>query len=218
LRIAPSLLSADFSRLREEINAVEEVKVDLLHFDVMDGYFVPNITFGPLVVNALRDITQLPFDVHLMITNPDNHIEGFVEAGSNTITVHAEACLHLQRTLRCIKEFGVNAGVALNPATSLHALDYVLDDIDVILIMTVNPGFAGQQFLTSMIPKIRKVKNMLTDLGLTVDVEVDGGINVETAPLVVDAGADILVAGTAIFSQPDVKEAVQKLRTAVTRK
>ena len=218
LRIAPSLLSADFSRLGEEVKRAEEGGADLLHFDVMDGRFVPNITFGPLVVEALRDKTKLPFDVHLMIEKPDNYIEPFAEAGGDIITVHAEACTHLQRTIRHIKQQGVKAGVALNPATSLHAIEYVLDDLDMVLIMTVNPGFGGQDFIAAMLPKIRKAKGMIEERGLKVDIEVDGGINIETAPLVVKAGANVLVAGTAIFDQPDVRQVIQMLRKATTMK
>lgn len=214
LKIAPSLLSADFSQLAEEVKKVEEGGADLLHFDVMDGCFVPNLTFGPLVVESLRDKTKLPFDVHLMIEKPDNHIERFIEAGSDIITVHAEACVHLQRTLKQIKQQGIKAGVALNPATSMHAIEYVLDDLDMILIMTVNPGFGGQDFIATMLPKIRKAKSLIQKCGLMVDIEVDGGINVETAPLVLKAGANVLVAGTAIFHQPDVKKAIQSLRKA----
>lgn len=218
LRIAPSLLSADFSRLGEEVKRAEEGGADLLHFDVMDGCFVPNITFGPLVVEALRDKTKLPFDVHLMIEKPDNYIEHFAKAGGDIITVHAEACIHLQRTIRHIKQQGVKAGVALNPATSLHAIEYVLDDLDMVLIMTVNPGFGGQGFIAAMLPKIRKAKGMIKERGLKVDIEVDGGINIETAPPVVKAGANVLVAGTAIFDQPDVRHAIQMLRNATTMK
>jgi len=214
LKIAPSLLSADFSQLGEEVKKVEEGGADLLHFDVMDGCFVPNLTFGPLVIESLRDKTKLPFDVHLMIEKPDNHIERFIEAGSDIITVHAEACVHLQRTLKQIKQQGIKAGVALNPATSMHTIEYILDDLDMILIMTVNPGFGGQDFIATMLPKIRKAKSMIQKCGLKVDIEVDGGINVETAPLVLKAGANVLVAGTAIFHQPDVKKAIQSLRKA----
>ena len=214
LKIAPSLLSADFSQLGEEVKKVEEGGADLLHFDVMDGCFVPNLTFGPLVIESLRDKTKLPFDVHLMIEKPDNHIERFIEAGSDMITVHAEACVHLQRTLKQIKQQGIKAGVALNPATSMHTIEYILDDLDMILIMTVNPGFGGQDFIATMLPKIRKAKSMIQKCGLKVDIEVDGGINVETAPLVLKAGANVLVAGTAIFHQPDVKKAIQSLRKA----
>jgi ribulose-phosphate 3-epimerase len=216
LKIAPSLLSADFSQLGEEVKKVEEGGADLLHFDVMDGCFVPNLTFGPLVVESLRDKTKLPFDVHLMIEKPDNHIKRFIEAGSDIITVHAETCVHLQRTVKQIKQQGIKAGVALNPATSMHAIEYVLDDLDMILIMTVNPGFGGQDFIATMLSKIRKAKSMIQKCGLKVDIEVDGGINVETAPLVLKAGANVLVAGTAIFHQPDVKKAIQILRKANT--
>lgn len=212
LKIAPSLLSADFSRLDEEVKRVEDGGADLLHFDVMDGCFVPNITFGSLVVESLRDKTTLPFDVHLMIEKPDNYIERFAEAGGDIITVHAEACIHLQRTLKHIKQHGVKAGVALNPETPIHVIEDVLENLDMILVMTVNPGYGGQDFIATMLPKIRKAKNMIKERGLIIDIEVDGGINIKTAPLVVKAGANILVAGTAIFSQPDVKQVIQMLR------
>ena len=204
LKIAPSLLSADFSHLDEEVKRVEDGGADLLHFDVMDGCFVPNITFGSLVVQSLRDKTTLPFDVHLMIEKPDNYIERFAEAGGDIITVHAEACIHLQRTLKHIKQHGVKAGVALNPETPIHVIEDVLDNLDMILVMTVNPGYGGQDFIATMLPKIRKAKSMIEERGLIIDIEVDGGINIKTAPFVVKAGANILVAGTAIFSQPDV--------------
>ena len=212
LKIAPSLLSADFSHLDEEVKRVEDGGADLLHFDVMDGCFVPNITFGSLVVQSLRDKTTLPFDVHLMIEKPDNYIERFAEAGGDIITVHAEACIHLQRTLKHIKQHGVKAGVALNPETPIHVIEDVLDNLDMILVMTVNPGYGGQDFIATMLPKIRKAKSMIEERGLIIDIEVDGGINIKTAPLVVKAGANILVAGTAIFSQPDVKQVIQMLR------
>lgn len=212
LKIAPSLLSADFSRLNEEVKRVEDGGADLLHFDVMDGCFVPNITFGSLVVESLRDKTTLPFDVHLMIEKPDNYIERFTEVGGDIITVHAEACIHLQRTLKHIKQHGVKAGVALNPETPIHVIEDVLDNLDMILVMTVNPGYGGQDFIATMLPKIRKAKSMIKERGLVIDIEVDGGINIKTAPLVVNAGANILVAGTAIFSQPDVKQVIQMFR------
>jgi ribulose-phosphate 3-epimerase len=212
LKIAPSLLSADFSHLNEEVKRVEDGGADLLHFDVMDGCFVPNITFGSLVVQSLRDKTTLPFDVHLMIEKPDNYIERFAEAGGDIITVHAEACIHLQRTLKHIKQHGVKAGVALNPETPIHVIEDVLDNLDMILVMTVNPGYGGQDFIATMLPKIRKAKSMIEEQGLIIDIEVDGGINIKTAPLAVNAGANILVAGTAIFSQPDVKQVIQMLR------
>ncbi len=215
MRIAPSLLSADFSRLEDELKRVEKGGADLLHFDVMDGCFVPNITFGPLVIEALRNKTKLLFDVHLMIEKPENYIKRFVEVGGDIITIHVEACIHLQRTLRYIKQQGVKTGVALNPATSLHMLEYVLDELDTILIMTVNPGFGGQKFIPAMLPKIREVKKMVKERGLDIDIEVDGGINIKTAPLAVKAGANVLVAGTAIFEQSDVKRYIQMLRKSV---
>ncbi len=187
LKIAPSLLSADFSRLGDEVRRAEEAGADMLHFDVMDGHFVPNITFGPLVVEALRDKTSLPFDVHLMIQNPDNYIERFAQAGSDILTVHAEACPHLQRTVRHIKGQGVEAGISLNPATPFQVVEHVLDGLDMVLIMTVNPGFGGQEFMPTVLPKIRRARQVIGERGLKVDLEVDGGINMETAPLVVEA-------------------------------
>lgn len=217
LKIAPSLLAADFSRLGDEVRRAEEAGADMLHFDVMDGHFVPNITFGPLVVKALRNKTSLPFDVHLMIQNPDNYIERFTQAGSDIITVHAEACPHLQRTVRYIKKKGVKVGVSLSPDTPFHAVEHILDDLDMILIMTVNPGFGGQEFLPAVLPKIRRARQVIGERGLNVDLEVDGGINVETAPLVVEAGANVLVAGTAIFGQPDYKRVIQEMRKAAAK-
>lgn len=218
LKIAPSLLSADFSRLGDEVRRAEEAGADMLHFDVMDGHFVPNITFGPLVVEALRDKTSLPFDVHLMIQNPDNYIERFAQAGSDILTVHAEACPHLQRTVRHIKGQGVEAGISLNPATPFQVVEHVLDGLDMVLIMTVNPGFGGQEFMPTVLPKIRRARQVIGERGLKVDLEVDGGINMETAPLVVEAGANVLVAGTAIFGQPDYKRVIQELRNAAMKK
>lgn len=216
LKIAPSLLSADFSQLGAEVKRVVEGGADMLHFDIMDGRFVPNITFGPLVIEALRNKTSLPFDVHLMIEKPDNYIERFVEVGSDILTVHAEACVHLQRTIQHIKQQGVKVGASLNPATALNAIEHVLDDLDMVLIMTVKPGFGGQDFIPAVLPKIRKARQMIEKRGLEVDIEVDGGINVETAPLVVSAGANVLVAGTSIFGQPDFKRVIQNLREAAT--
>jgi len=197
------------------VRRAEEAGADMLHFDVMDGHFVPNITFGPLVVEALRDKTSLPFDVHLMIQNPDNYIERFAQAGSDILTVHAEACPHLQRTVRHIKGQGVEAGISLNPATPFQVVEHVLDGLDMVLIMTVNPGFGGQEFMPTVLPKIRRARQVIGERGLKVDLEVDGGINMETAPLVVEAGANVLVAGTAIFGQPDFRRVIRNLRRAV---
>lgn len=198
-KIAPSILSADFSRLGEEIAAIDKAGADYVHVDVMDGHFVPNITIGPCVVSAVRPSTSLPFDVHLMIESADNYIEEFAKAGADIITVHAEACTHLDRTIQLIKSCGKKAGVSLVPSTPVSALDYVLADIDLVLVMTVNPGFGGQAFLPSQIDKISVIRQKIDALGKAIDLEVDGGINPETAQLAVQAGADVLVAGSATF-------------------
>lgn len=213
VKIAPSILSADFSELGEEVRRVEKGGADLVHIDVMDGSFVPNITIGQVVLRSIRKITRLPFDVHLMIEHPERYVESFVESGADIITVHAEASLHLHRTIQHIKEFEVGAGIALNPSTPLTAVENVLDDIDLILIMTVNPGFGGQEFIKSMLPKISSAKEMVRDR--KVEIEVDGGINPETAPLAVNAGADILVAGNAVFGYGSVEENIRRLRESI---
>jgi len=200
VRIAPSILSADFSRLGEEIRAVAAAGADYIHVDVMDGHFVPNITIGPAVVKALRPATDLPFDVHLMIAPVDPYVEAFAEAGADIITAHAEAGPHLHRTLQLIRSTGRRAGVSLNPSTPADAVACVLDLVDLVLLMTVNPGFGGQSFITSQLDKIRAVRAMIDASGRAIDLEVDGGINVETAKLAVAAGADVLVAGTATFT------------------
>lgn len=215
MKIVPSLLSADFSRLGDEVRRVEEAGADMIHFDVMDGRFVPNITFGPLVVEALRDKTRLPFDVHLMVEDPDRFVRRFAEAGADILTVHAEATTNLRRTVENVRAQEVKAGVSLNPDTSLRAVEGVLEGLDMVLIMTVRPGFGGQDFIPATLPKIRSLRRMVEERGLAVDIEVDGGINVETAPLVVEAGANVLVAGTAIFGQPDFRRVIRNLRRAV---
>ncbi|MBP1156087.1 MULTISPECIES: ribulose-phosphate 3-epimerase [unclassified Paenibacillus] len=214
LRIAPSILSADFSMLAQEIADVERGGADWIHVDVMDGHFVPNITIGPLVVEAIRPKTKLPLDVHLMIEQPDRYVPAFAKAGADLISVHTEACVHLHRTLHLIKEQGVKAGVVLNPATPLSVLEHVMDDaLDLVLLMTVNPGFGGQNFITGMLPKIAKLREMLNARGLqAVDIEVDGGINEETAKLAVEAGANVLVAGSAVFNRPNRADAIRAIR------
>jgi len=211
--IAPSILSADFSRLGEEIAAAEAAGGDWIHVDVMDGHFVPNLTFGPPVIAAVRSATTLPFDVHLMIERPELSLHDYIAAGADRITVHAETCTHLHRTVHSIKEKGLPAGVALNPGTPVSLLEPVIHDLDLVLIMTVNPGFGGQSFIPYSLVKLRQVKSMLTERGLEgVYVQVDGGINAETAPLVREAGANVLVAGNAVFAQQDRAAAIAALR------
>lgn len=212
VKIAPSILSANFSKLADEIKDVEKAGADYIHIDVMDGHFVPNITMGPLVVEAIRPITKLPLDVHLMIENPDQFIESFVKAGADYITVHVEACKHLYRTIQYIRSFGVKAGVVLNPATPVEMIKHVLKDIDMVLLMTVNPGFGGQRFIKSVLPKIKQVKELIDQEGLNIEIEVDGGINPETAKLCTDAGANVLVAGSAIYNHEDRKKAINEIR------
>ena len=197
LRIAPSILSADFARLGEEVRAIDEAGADWIHIDVMDGHFVPNISFGPVVMSSIRPVTKKPFDVHLMISPVDRYLEAFAEAGADTITVHAEAGPHLDRSLQTVRALGKRAGVALNPATPLDHIRHVLERIDLILIMSVNPGFGGQSFIPAMLEKIRETRDLVA--GRDIDIEVDGGITPETAPQVVRAGANALVAGSAVF-------------------
>ncbi len=199
VRIAPSILAADFSRLGDEINAVEAAGADYIHIDVMDGHFVPNITVGPAVVAALRPLTSLPFDVHLMISPVDAFVSQFAEAGADIITVHPEAGPHVHRTVQMIKQLGKKAGVSLNPGTPADAVDHLLEDVDLVLVMTVNPGFGGQSFLAAQLGKIEVLREKIDATGRVIDLEVDGGITAETAPSVVAAGADVLVAGTATF-------------------
>jgi ribulose-phosphate 3-epimerase len=212
VKIAPSILSADFARLGEEITAVEKAGADYIHIDVMDGHFVPNITIGPLIVEAVRPVTKLPLDVHLMIENPDQYIEAFAKAGADYITVHVEACKHLHRTIHYIKSFGIKAGVVLNPATPVDSIQHVLADIDMVLLMSVNPGFGGQKFIPEVLPKIRKVKEMADLKGKKIEIEIDGGVNSETAKLCIEAGANVLVAGSAIYNQEDYEAAISLIR------
>jgi ribulose-phosphate 3-epimerase len=212
VKIAPSILSADFGALAEDIARVEEAGADQLHVDVMDGQFVPNITIGPPVVEAIRKRTRLPLDVHLMIVEPGRYLADFVRAGADIVTVHAEACPHLQRTLAEVRELGVRAGVALNPATPPQALAYVLDDLDLVLVMSVNPGFGGQKFIPAVYPKIRQIRTLLGSR--PVEVSVDGGVKVEQARPLAEHGASVLVAGWAVFGAPDPAAAVKQLREA----
>jgi ribulose-phosphate 3-epimerase len=214
VKIAPSILSADFSRLGEEVKAVEEAGADWIHVDVMDGRFVPNITIGPLVVESLRKVTKLPLDVHLMIENADQYIEDFANAGADIISVHAEACPHLHRTIQSIKENGAKAGVVLNPATTLFALDEIIEQVDMVLLMSVNPGFGGQKFIGSVLSKIELLRNPLNESGVELDLEVDGGIKPDNAAIIKQAGANVLVAGSAIFGSDDYKTAIEGLRNA----
>ncbi|WP_309087052.1 ribulose-phosphate 3-epimerase [Domibacillus sp.] len=217
IKIAPSILSADFARLGEEIKDVEAGGADYIHVDVMDGHFVPNITIGPLIVEAIRPVTALPLDVHLMISNPDQYIETFAKAGADIITVHAEACPHLHRTIQLIRSFGIKAGVVLNPSTPVDVLEYVIGDIDMVLLMTVNPGFGGQSFIEAVVPKIRRVRDMITKAGVSVDIEIDGGVNTETARICIEAGANVLVAGSAIYNEKDRGAAIRAIRAAAEK-
>ncbi|GMK41765.1 ribulose-phosphate 3-epimerase [Paenibacillus sp. CCS19] len=211
--IAPSILSADFAKLGEDVRSAEQAGGDWIHIDIMDGHFVPNITFGPIVVESIRSYTKLPFDVHLMIEKPELYIPAFVKAGADRITVHAEACVHLHRVIHLIKELGVPAGVAINPGTPVSAVEPVLEDVDLVLLMTVNPGFGGQSFIPQSAARLRQLRGMLQERGLhNMHVQVDGGINAETASIVREAGANVLVAGNYVYGSPDRAAAVASLR------
>jgi ribulose-phosphate 3-epimerase len=211
--IAPSILSCDFTRLGDEVRAIEAAGADYVHVDVMDGRFVPNITIGPLIVDAVKKVTTLPLDVHLMIVEPEKYIDDFVKAGADIVTVHAETCPHLHRTLQQIRKAGAKPSVVLNPSTPLSAIEEVLTEVTQVLLMSVNPGFGGQSFISATVDKIRRLKGMLRERKLdNVNIEVDGGINLETAPLVVEAGANVLVAGHAVFRSGDYKKAIAGLK------
>lgn len=211
-KIAPSILSADFARLGEEIKAIEAAGADYVHIDVMDGQFVPNITIGPLIVEAARRVTTLPLDVHLMIADPDRYIPDFAKAGSDIIVVHAEATNHLHRTVQLIKSLGKKAGVSLNPATPLGVLDYVMEELDLILLMTVNPGFGGQSFIEACIPKIQALRATMDRRGIEAELEVDGGVKTDNIARIAHAGADVFVAGSAVFNSPDYAATIAELK------
>ncbi|MCB9059603.1 MAG: ribulose-phosphate 3-epimerase [Calditrichae bacterium] len=211
-RIAPSILSADFARLAEQVKTVEQAGADIIHVDVMDGHFVPNITIGPLVVKALRPVTKLPMDVHLMIENPDRYIEAFAKAGADYITVHVEACTHLHRVLQQIKELNVKAGVSLNPHTPVSMIKHVLDQLDLILVMSVNPGFGGQKFIPESLKKLNQTRDLIEKSGFrNIEIEVDGGVSMENIKEIANAGADILVAGSAIFASADPAKTTKEM-------
>ncbi|MFQ5586619.1 MAG: ribulose-phosphate 3-epimerase [Thermodesulfobacteriota bacterium] len=214
-KIAPSILSADFTKLAKEIKTVEDGKADYIHIDVMDGHFVPNITIGPFIVEAVRRVTTLPLDVHLMVESPERFIPRFADAGSDIITVHAEACPHLHRVIQQIKELGIRAGVSLNPSTPLGALDHILEDIDLVLVMSVNPGFGGQKFIPSSLRKVREVRKRLDVGGLRAELEIDGGIKIMNIGEASKAGADVFVAGSAIFGSDNYSETIRSMRKEI---
>ena len=209
-KLAPSILSADFSKLAEDVAKIEAGGADYIHVDVMDGHFVPNISFGAVVMKSLEGKTKLPYDVHLMIENPDQYLEGFVTPNTAFITVHQEACTHLNRTIQHIKSLGVKAGVSLNPATSLSTLDFILDDVDMVLIMSVNPGFGGQKFIPSALEKIRELAEIRRAEELDFEIEIDGGAKLDNVQEIVSAGTDIVVAGSAVFKTPDIEETTKQ--------
>ena len=215
--IAPSILSADFSKLGDEIKSVEEAGADWIHVDVMDGHFVPNITIGPLVVEAARRVTSLPIDVHLMIENPDRYIKDFAKAGADLISVQVEACVHLNRAIQMIKESGLRAGAVLNPSTPLSSIEWIMEDVDFIMIMSVNPGFGGQDFIPNSLDKVGALRRIIRDRGLATLIEIDGGVNEKTIKNLSDAGVDVFVAGSAIFKSPDYKKTIDRFRELIGR-
>lgn len=213
IRVSPSILSADFTRLADEVRAVERAGADRIHIDVMDGRFVPNISMGPFIVEAIDSLTDLPLEAHLMIEEPERYVDVFMDAGADVIIVHQENTTHLHRVVQSVREEGRQAGVALNPATPARVLDEIIDDLDLVLVMSVNPGFSGQRFIESVLPKIRRLRKTMTDRGIDCDLEVDGGVNADTAPAAVSAGVDVLVAATAVFKHPDgIAEGIRTLR------
>jgi ribulose-phosphate 3-epimerase len=217
IRIAPSILSADFGRLADEVRAVEAAGADWIHVDVMDGRFVPNITIGPLVVEAVRNVTRLPIDAHLMIVEPERYVDAFAKAGADLISVHAEVSPHLHRTIQAIRAAGARPSVALNPSTPLDCLEYVLGDVDMVLLMTVNPGFGGQSYIPAVTEKVRRLRRMADERGQELEIEVDGGVKASTVGAVAQAGANVLVAGTAVFGAKDYRAAIQDVRDAAER-
>lgn len=217
VKLAPSILSADFGRLLEDVKKVEAAGVEYLHIDIMDGHFVPNISFGPMVMKAIAGKTSLVKDVHLMIENPDQYVEEFVKAGADIIVVHQETCPHLHRSIQNIKSYGIKAGVSINPGTSLSTIEEVLGDVDMVLIMSVNPGFGGQSFIESQLDKIKRLRQMIIEKGLDVDIEVDGGVKISNVGKVVEAGANVIVAGSAIFGSENVEAAVKDFREEISR-
>ena len=214
IKIAPSILAADFAKLGQEVKEVEAAGAELIHIDVMDGHFVPNISFGAIALEAIRPLSTLPMDVHLMIENPDQYIEQFAKAGADYITVHVEACRHLHRTIQLIRSYGVKPGVVLNPHTPIESIQHVLEDVDMVLFMTVNPGFGGQKFIKSVVPKVAALSKLIKERNLDIEIEIDGGINAETIVPCAKAGATIFVAGSAIYGKEDRAKALQEIKQA----